>query len=106
MDLYLSPQVRFPKMNLPWCHPMCRMLIQKTGKQIVDGRIDCAPYHMGQENGCTYCEYHGICGFDARMDGFAYRRLSDKADREEILARMEEDLQKDRYREERKEGEK
>lgn len=83
-----------------------RMLIQKTGKQIVDGRIDCAPYHMGQENGCTYCEYHGICGFDARMDGFAYRRLSDKADREEILARMEEDLQKDRYREERKEGEK
>lgn len=40
------------------------------------------------------------------MDGFAYRRLSDKADREEILARMEEDLQKDRYREERKEGEK
>lgn len=34
------------------------------------------------------------------------RRLSDKADREEILARMEEDLQKDRYREERKEGEK
>ena len=83
-----------------------RMLIQKTSKQIVDGRIDCVPYHMGQENGCTYCEYHGICGFDARMDGFAYRRLSDKADREEILARMEEDLQKDRYREERKEGEK
>ena len=82
------------------------MLIQKTGKQIVDGRVDCVPYHMGQENGCTYCEYHGICGFDARMDGFAYRRLSDKADREEILARMEEDLQKDRYREERKEGEK
>ena len=31
-----------------------RMLIQKTGKQIVDCRIDCAPYHMGQENGCTY----------------------------------------------------
>lgn len=71
-----------------------RLLMQQTGKQIIDGEIACKPYRKGQENGCLYCEYHGICGFDTRVDGFSYRKLSGKMNREEVLSRMEEDLAK------------
>ena len=68
--------------------------MQQTGKQIIDGEIACKPYRKGQENGCSYCEYHGICGFDTRVDGFSYRKLSGKMNREEVMLRMEEDLAK------------
>ncbi|MCR5641132.1 MAG: exodeoxyribonuclease V subunit gamma [Lachnospiraceae bacterium] len=73
---------------------LCRYVQKKVvdiGNAIARGEIAAEPYARKDRNGCTYCEYHSICGFDARMEGFSYRRLGElKAD--EAYARMKEEL--------------
>ncbi len=85
-----------------------RMLIQKY-RQTDRGWQDrlCALPHGTGKRMYPYCEYHGICGFDARMDGFAYRRLFRQSrSGGDFWRAWRRSLQKDRYREERTEGEK
>lgn len=71
-----------------------RLWIRRSGEEIQKGKIDCVPYRMGQKDGCMYCEYHGICGFDAKTEGYEYRNFQEKKDREVILEAMKEDLKK------------
>ena len=61
------------------------------GNAIARGEIEAAPYCKPKSIGCKYCPYHSICGFDPRMDGFAYRRLPD-LDGEAAYAKMREEL--------------
>ncbi|MDD6195169.1 MAG: exodeoxyribonuclease V subunit gamma [Lachnospiraceae bacterium] len=70
------------------------LLMQSNGERIIGGDIDCAPYKMGDETGCAYCEYHGICGFDSKMPGYDYRVLSVEKDRDRIVENMKTDLEK------------
>ena len=70
------------------------LLMQEYGERMIGGDVDCAPYKMGDETGCTYCEYHGICGFDSKMPGYEYRVLSVEKDREKIVENMKTDLEK------------
>ena len=46
------------------------------------------PYQLDGRSGCDYCPYHTVCGFDARMPGYSYRKLElfDRA--EDILEKM------------------
>lgn len=71
-----------------------QMLMRQTGQKIMEGQIDCVPFQMGQQSGCTYCDYHGVCGFDARMNGYEVRRLTEGGSRQEIIEQMTMDLAK------------
>jgi len=71
-----------------------RKTIRRMGEEILEGNTAIAPYKKGAENGCTYCEFREICGFDERMKGFSYRRLREM-EKEEILKAMEAESDED-----------
>ncbi len=45
------------------------------GKEIMRGNTDISPYVLSNEKPCDYCEYHSVCGFDARFTDNNYRKL-------------------------------
>ena len=49
--------------------------IEQFGNEIIEGKVDLAPYKMGNTTACDYCEYGSVCGFDAKLPGSNYRRL-------------------------------
>lgn len=49
--------------------------IRKIKEQIEQGEAEIAPYQLGRKEGCTYCPYSAVCGFDQKIPGFEYRRL-------------------------------
>jgi len=57
------------------------------------GKADPAPYEMGQQTGCDYCEYRNICGFDESIPGYEYRRLH-KLSKEEVLKKIHDDAER------------
>lgn len=65
--------------------------IKEIGQKIFDGNISATPYRLGDETGCDYCPYHGICGFDSNMPGQDYRKLA-QMDDDEIFRKMQEEL--------------
>ncbi|SFB28091.1 DNA helicase/exodeoxyribonuclease V, subunit B [Acetitomaculum ruminis DSM 5522] len=56
--------------------------INKFAKRIMKGDISKKPFNDNKVNGCTYCNYSAICGFDAREDSYSYNYLKNiKEDR-------------------------
>lgn len=50
--------------------------VREIGKNILDGHIEMNPYKMNQQgDGCQYCPYRPVCGFDETLEGFEYRKL-------------------------------
>lgn len=50
--------------------------VREIGKEILDGHIETNPYKMNQQSdGCQYCPYRPVCGFDETLEGFEYRKL-------------------------------
>lgn len=50
--------------------------VREIGKNILDGHIEMNPYKMNlQGDGCQYCPYRPVCGFDETLEGFEYRKL-------------------------------
>ena len=43
--------------------------------RIYAGEVQANPYELNGSTGCDYCAYRDICGFDPRLDGYAYRSL-------------------------------
>ena len=66
--------------------------IQQIGRQIMDGEVGAHPYQMKDKDGCMYCPYGSVCGFDRKIPGFDYRKLETIDSEEEIIHRMEEKL--------------
>ena len=66
--------------------------IQKAGYDIYKGDISVAPYQLGDHEGCDYCPYHGVCGFDPSMPGQDYRRLENIKDEDVILEKMRKEI--------------
>ncbi len=65
-------------MSSPTITDMCNYAmakVQQFGSEMVDGRLDLAPYKLGDATACDYCEYASVCGFDAKLPGSNYRRL-------------------------------
>ena len=62
----------------------------KAGRRILGGDVAAAPYELDGRSGCDYCPYHMVCGFDARIPGFSYRKLEKPDGAEAILAKMRE----------------
>ena len=51
---------------------------KELATDILAGKIDINPYYEKKEdNACRYCVLNGICGFDPKIKGFEYRKLSD-----------------------------
>ena len=48
-------------------------------------------YELGGKTGCDYCPYQGICGFDKKIPGYEYRKLSKLKD-VEALQQMEQEV--------------
>lgn len=44
--------------------------------EIMKGEVAVNPYKLGEKTACDYCEFSGICGFDTKLPGYRYRRLS------------------------------
>lgn len=67
--------------------------IQSIREEILSGNVSVSPYQMDKKEACTYCPYKGICGFDSRFPGFAYRRLQ-KMNEAEVWKKMDEEVKK------------
>lgn len=64
--------------------------IRKTAKEILSGDIDVRPYRLNGKDGCTYCDYKGVCGFDRKIAGYQYDDR-DKLKENEIWQRISEE---------------
>ena len=42
------------------------------------GETKASPYAMNHKNACTYCPYGGVCGFDEKIPGYAWRYLKNQ----------------------------
>ncbi|MGN0362266.1 MAG: PD-(D/E)XK nuclease family protein, partial [Bilifractor sp.] len=49
--------------------------VKELGNRIVQGEIRADPFIEEGRSACTYCPYGGICGYDRRIPGYAFRRL-------------------------------
>ena len=65
---------------------------KETGKKILEGNIDVAPYELGDRTGCDYCPYHAVCGFETQIPGYEYKSLK-KLDRESAMNTMREAIE-------------
>ncbi len=74
--------------------------VLELGNEIADGRIAAEPYEKKEKNGCTYCPYRSLCGFDEKIEGFHYRKL-ENMEKKDVLEKMREEA----AFEEKKEGE-
>mgnify|MGYP001859527860 FL=1 len=61
-------------------------------EQMYGGEANAAPYEMGNATACDYCACRDICGFDQRVDGYAFRTL-EKYSVEEAVEKMKERLE-------------
>ena len=69
-----------------------RQQAKETGKKILEGNIDIAPYELGERTGCDYCPYHAVCGFETQLQGYEYKTLK-KLDRESAMNNMREAIE-------------
>ena len=56
--------------------------LQKTkdlAEDLLAGRIPVLPYQYRKKNGCEYCSFKGICGFDRLIPGYQYKTLEPKS---------------------------
>lgn len=66
--------------------------IYEMGSQIMNGDIEKKPYVRNiQEDGCMYCDYKGICGFDEKQTGYEKKQIKTMSD-EEALEQMKQKL--------------
>lgn len=63
--------------------------IQEIAEKILKGEITVNPYEKENKTPCTYCGYHGICGFDKKIKGFEQKRL-DAMSKEEAMEKIRE----------------
>ncbi|MBE6009424.1 MAG: hypothetical protein E7236_02005 [Lachnospiraceae bacterium] len=62
---------------------------RKTGDRILSGEIAPVPFELNDQNGCKYCNYHEICGFDQRIPGYHKNEL-ENLDDDEIWTKLKE----------------
>ena len=77
--------------------------IQQIGSEMLEGRMDVAPYELKGKTACDFCAYRGVCGLDARTKGFHVRRLP-VFDDKEIWRRIGEEDSEMKHPEEENPG--
>lgn len=51
--------------------------LQNLGQNILEGWVAPNPYERKQECSCTYCQFSGLCGFDRKIPGTEFRKISE-----------------------------
>ena len=69
-----------------------KKLEEDTKKKINQGEITPNPYEMEGKSGCDYCRFRSVCGFDEKLEGYAYRRWK-KLDDGELFEKMKGELE-------------
>ncbi len=64
--------------------------IRQAGKAIMEGEIGPHPLESSKIDGCEYCSYKDICGFDTRISGYK-KRVAPKYSEEDIWAKIYEE---------------
>lgn len=75
---YLGEEKAKNKFTLEEWHKLrdgVRSLIVDSGNRMLKGDIDSKPFNKNGKTGCDYCPYHSVCHFDAKLDGYEYRKL-------------------------------
>jgi ATP-dependent helicase/nuclease subunit B len=49
----------------------------ELGTGILDGDTKINPYEKGRRNGCEFCIYRPVCGFDEKIPGYRRKRLKE-----------------------------
>ncbi len=49
--------------------------LKRSGQEILEGQVSAEPYTGANGSACQYCPYHGVCGFDTRIEGCRFRRF-------------------------------
>ena len=62
----------------------------RAGHLIAGGSVRINPYEYKQETACTYCPYRSVCGFDEKIPGYGYRKITEM-DQETLFLKMEEE---------------
>jgi len=62
-------------------------IIKEIGKEILQGKIDLKPTNYKGKTPCRYCEYHAICGFDARNNKNKYEYIENLS-KDDIIRKM------------------
>lgn len=66
--------------------------LYEMGSEIMSGHIEKQPYvRSRQEDGCMYCPYKGVCGFDEKQNGYQKKRIVSMSS-EEVFEKMKEKL--------------
>lgn len=68
--------------------------VRRIGTEILSGNVAVNPYERGNQTGCDYCPYQGICGFDGKIPGYERRRL-DSLKAQEVWEKIEKEAVKD-----------
>lgn len=79
---YTKSSMAYSNRQLDYMMEHVRKKMGEFGDGITEGNIDVNPYKFEDENCCSYCEFKAVCGFDARLDGYKYRKLADKPEEE------------------------
>lgn len=66
-----------PKQYFDYMHKAVADKIIDYGRRILDGDTGIEPYKIKDNTPCTYCEFNPVCGFDIKMRGNSYRKLTD-----------------------------
>ena len=65
-----------------------------SGREILDGNTAVEPYKGAAGSACDYCPYHGVCGFDAKVAGYRFRKFP-AIQAEKIWEKMSEATEED-----------
>lgn len=66
--------------------------VKNIGKEILEGKVEVSPYELENRNGCGFCPYKAICGFDEKIPGYEYRKL-EKLNTEEALELIRKEVE-------------
>lgn len=64
---------------------------EEIKEEIMRGKTEKNPYALGNADGCEYCPYQNICGFDERIPGCEHRNLTSWK-RGEVFRMIREEL--------------
>lgn len=60
---------------------------KQFGNEIIQGNIKVSPCTYEKMNGCGFCNYKNICGFDPTIGDYKYRKIKKKS-KEEIVSQL------------------
>lgn len=81
-----------PQKDFDYLMEFVQKKVLETGEEIAKGNIPVSPYKKGDASGCSYCPYHGVCGFDIGLDGFEYKKMDPTLTSQSAFERIKKEM--------------